>query len=288
MVKYTIEGNLNFNDMLNDMLNKEENEETNEEVCLITGEPLIKETAVTMICGHKFNHLPLFNDLKNNIKTRYGNSDNNKIRCPYCRRPQNTLIPYNPDIVGVEKIAGINTVEFKNVYVPPSIRYNYNLNSNDYKLNGYYMMGNYKFVTGDCFYKSIKNNHCGCILVTKIEDGKTYCYKHYESMIKRISLEKAKKIKLETQLKEKEEKALQKQKAKEDKEKAKEEKKKAKDAATTTMTTITTITIDSSNNETQGCLDVLKSGAKKGTTCGCKIFNENLCKRHYNLKNKTI
>ena len=82
---------------------------------------------------------------------------------------------------------------------------------------------------------------------------------------------------------------LQKQKAKEEKEKAKEEKKKAKNTTTTTATTtITTTTTDTSNNVQQGCLDVLKSGAKKGTTCGCKIFNENLCKRHYNLKNKTI
>ena len=36
------------------------------------------------------------------------------------------------------------------------------------------------------------------------------------------------------------------------------------------------------------CLEVLKTKAKKGTLCGCNIFLDNLCKRHYNLKSKII
>ena len=36
----------------------------------------------------------------------------------------------------------------------------------------------------------------------------------------------------------------------------------------------------------QLCTENLKSGPKKGTSCGTKIFQNNLCKRHYNLINK--
>jgi hypothetical protein len=36
-----------------------------------------------------------------------------------------------------------------------------------------------------------------------------------------------------------------------------------------------------SNVENQGgCFQILKKGYNKGKTCGCKIFVDNLCKRH--------
>jgi hypothetical protein len=53
-----------------------------------------------------------------------------------------------------------------------------------------------------------------------------------------------------------------KQKAKEELKKAKEELKKAKEE---------NIVL---------CNEILKSGAKKGSICGCKAFNEGKCKRH--------
>jgi hypothetical protein len=40
------------------------------------------------------------------------------------------------------------------------------------------------------------------------------------------------------------------------------------------------------NNDTQlnlgnnGCIKILKYGLKKGFPCGCKVFQENFCKRH--------
>jgi hypothetical protein len=34
------------------------------------------------------------------------------------------------------------------------------------------------------------------------------------------------------------------------------------------------------------CIETIKSGIKKGSQCSCKKFNDNLCKRHFNLKNK--
>ena len=36
------------------------------------------------------------------------------------------------------------------------------------------------------------------------------------------------------------------------------------------------------------CLEILKTGTQKGHSCGSNIFSENLCKRHYNLKNKLV
>ena len=40
------------------------------------------------------------------------------------------------------------------------------------------------------------------------------------------------------------------------------------------------------NKKLIGCKCILKSGKRKGETCNIKIFNDNLCKRHYNLKQK--
>ena len=34
------------------------------------------------------------------------------------------------------------------------------------------------------------------------------------------------------------------------------------------------------------CIEIIKSGTKKGSQCSCKKFNDNLCKRHIKLKNK--
>ena len=50
-------------------------------------------------------------------------------------------------------------------------------------------------------------------------------------------------------------------------------------------TIIGTINI-SENISTQLCSVILKTGQKKGKVCGCKITNDNLCARHYNLNNK--
>jgi hypothetical protein len=41
------------------------------------------------------------------------------------------------------------------------------------------------------------------------------------------------------------------------------------------------VVLGPSNIETQpGCVQILKTGPKKGTPCGCKIFSDNMCKRH--------
>ena len=44
--------------------------------------------------------------------------------------------------------------------------------------------------------------------------------------------------------------------------------------------------VKNDNTEKTGCSCVLKHGLRKGETCNAKIFNDNKCKRHYNLSNK--
>jgi hypothetical protein len=41
------------------------------------------------------------------------------------------------------------------------------------------------------------------------------------------------------------------------------------------------VVLGPSNIENQtGCIQILKTGSNKGTPCGCKIFSDNMCKRH--------
>ena len=74
MTKYKIEGNIDFYDELYKSLDIEENEQKTDEdnnLCLITNEPLTDKYH-EMACGHKFNYLPLFLDIKNHKRNIIG------------------------------------------------------------------------------------------------------------------------------------------------------------------------------------------------------------------------
>ena len=45
--------------------------------------------------------------------------------------------------------------------------------------------------------------------------------------------------------------------------------------------------IVSSINSLNQCSQILKTGQNAGKKCECKIFQDNLCKRHYGLSNKS-
>jgi hypothetical protein len=153
-------------------------------------------------------------------------------------------------------------------------------------------------------------------------DDKHYCWNHKKMILRDYKKKKADKIKQEKQnlkLKEKEElqkvKDEAKQKAKEvklkEKEEAKAELKKSVQLAKQNKKTKTkvsndnTIVIDLTNeNVVISCLndaanaveanavednvpvllcqEILKTGKNKGTPCGNKVFENNLCKRHIN------
>ena len=105
-MNYSIEGNIDFYaELLNSVCEStvdtksRSNDEYND-VCLITQQPL-EEHFVTLDCNHKFNYLPLFNEIKRQKSSTMVTNNLeitklkvNEIKCPYCRFIQPKLLPY--------------------------------------------------------------------------------------------------------------------------------------------------------------------------------------------------
>ena len=136
MTNYIIQGNINFfSELINDddieenYKNKNENENTNDivndnnnlklkERCLISNQPLDK-TEIKLECKHSFNYKNLYNEISMNQKkgycgTNFHNSyeidkvGHQQIKCPYCRRMFNHILPMALDIEGVQNKLYIN------------------------------------------------------------------------------------------------------------------------------------------------------------------------------------
>jgi hypothetical protein len=242
----------------------------------------------------------------------------NEIRCPYCRKRSTGLLPYYEEL-NLPKVTGVNHIDTnydvntdtipsssyykKCEYLTPNIHFNFNsqnvievynpnLNLEDCKYIKCSYMGT------QIHYDEVNDNY---------GDDKHYCWNHKKVIIKDYKIKKMEKIKEEKKnlkLKEKEDKQKAKdeakQKAKEEKEKAKEELKKSVQLAKQnkkTKTVINNLTNDITNDLTNNntividltnenvvinslCQEILKSGENKGTQCGNKAFENNLCKRH--------
>jgi len=132
-------------------------------------------------------------------------------------------------------------------------------------------------------------------------DSKHYCYTHNKIMIKHykyLEKEKEKLEKKQAKELEKQKKILEKKEAKElEKQKKILEKKEAKEfqkqkkiyleqikEASKILNNISiseNIVLGPSNIKIQyGCVQILKTGLNKGKPCGCKVFSNNVCKRH--------
>lgn len=298
MNKYIIEGGLDFYEELYKSLDIEETNEKTEEdnnLCLITNQPLI-ENFVELNCGHKFNYVPLFLDLKNHKQKFNGmegsssKSDINEIRCPYCRTKQNGVLPYYEEM-GLPKINGVNNII---PYIPKSL-HSYKpcqhiIPNPNYDPSGYDHVETNKYNIGNCKFHicTMNGTQIGSTSVNgeNYGDEKHYCWIHKKEMIKKYKQEiknKAKeeaskeKLKLKEEVKKAKEEA--KLKAKEDKKKVKKETKKSQE-------NIVLGSIDlSGNNIITGCIEILKSGQNKGKPCGCKIILDDLCNRHFKIKN---
>lgn len=100
-----IENNLTiFNDLL-----KENFDDKNENICLIDG-LVLKTNYITLDCNHKFNYLPLYNEIVyQKTKKILDNSRLrlNEIKCPYCRKITNKLLPFFK-YYEIEQIKGVN------------------------------------------------------------------------------------------------------------------------------------------------------------------------------------
>jgi hypothetical protein len=315
-MKYVFENNINFFDELYKSLDIEENLDNNDNICLITKENLC-DRFVKMDCGHKFNYLPLFNDISNhkkkfnNMESRSGTLHSNEIRCPYCRNKQTGVLPYYEDL-SLLKINGVN-------HYDPNIDYTPNYAKCEF-LTPKLVFDNDEVeesTNSDDNIKS-KSKFTKCYLYgSKIigenyGDNKKYCYYHKKIIIKskkkeildkkkednKIMKEEAKqKIKEEKQvLKEvkkvlKEEKQKEKQLIKEfnnvtKKIKEKKEHEEKQKETESENVVVGNIIIDLTGNNYEYCSQILKTGSNKGTQCSKKVFNGNLCKRHYQLLNE--
>ena len=310
MKKYKIEGNIDFFSELYKSLDEEENKfkiEEDDNKCLITNQILV-DKFVKLDCGHKFNYIPLFKDIKNH-KSKFnileGNTSilkQNEIRCPYCRKKQHSVLPYYEEM-GFDKINGVNYFDTNNIseaciFSQKGCDYCY-----DYDYN------NSQFVNTThqpkCFSKYVYN----------CKDGKQYCWSHLSITNKLLTKQhnqqikdEAKKVKDEAKKVKDEAKKVKDEakkvkyeakKVKDEAKKVKDEAKKFKDEAKKFKDEAKKATgeqkiIDLSDeenivvsillnlNQQQICNEILKSG----TQCCKNIYLDNLCKRHYNIKNK--
>jgi hypothetical protein len=289
MPKYVLEGGVDFfselyntldiHNINTDLIENLNSDTSNNNLCLISHQPLI-DKFVELECGHKFNYLPLYLDIKNHkykfnsMEGKHTHLKMNEIRCPYCRGKNKRLLPYYEEL-GLPKIHGVNCEISNSLSIHQKCSYlTLNLNYDPTNPTDEF---NPEFIK--CNYNSSHLN-CG--------DNKYYCWNHSKKMIKKYNKEIANKMKEDI----KNTKLLIKEKTKQQKINDKiNAKLNAKNAKLETNKPIfenknIVISSDISNNDYKYCVEILKFGSKKGNMCNCIIFAENKCKRHYNLENK--
>lgn len=301
MKKYKIEGDIDFYAELYKSLDEKpvtNNDLLEKSTCLISNLPLT-DRHVKLNCGHNFNYVPLYNDIVNHklkfnsLESTNGYLKKNQIRCPYCRKKQDGLLPYYEDIEGVKKIEYVNYVDetkkpdsFKDNYKDGKCLWmvdeNHNFNPNEPESES-----NSKFVS--CGGGEITTLYK--IIDVSDNEYKYYCYNHKSKQIKQNSIllkEKVKQEKLALKEKAKQEKLALKAKAKEA---LKNEKLLAKQKLQNNILTINNNNenenvivgvIDLTTENTNYCVEIIKSGPNKGKQCSLKATTNNLCNRHSN------
>jgi hypothetical protein len=252
--KYNIESNIDFYSELYKSLDNDDddNENIDNDVCLITNTKLT-EHYVTLDCGHKFNYVPLYHDVRNH-KSKFNGMEGNKnmtkineIRCPYCREKQNRILPYHHHF-GLEKIHGVN------VFNKPNMINVYNLKTCEYICanpkfdpNGNNPIETSKLAADNCKYILCKHigyksydytDYHNYAVEHNLDIEKCYCFMHMKQIIK--THQKNMKLKEKEEIKKNKEEAKQKikeekQKIKEEKQKIKEEKQKIKEELKKTL-----------------------------------------------------
>ena len=300
MTKYNIEGGIDFFTELYKSLDIDENEQKTDEdnnLCLITNHPLTTNF-FQMSCGHKFNYIPLYYDIKNHkqkfngFESSHCRLNQDEIRCPYCRNKQNGVLPYYEDL-GLEKLHGINYIDpnFKSIN-SSAIYYktcqfitsnpNFDPNGGDIVETHATNSGNCKFLTCSVLGSQINYYH-GMFDGTNYGDENYYCWSHKKQIIKKHKKDIIYQAKAEL----KEAKKKEKEEMKNEKKRLlKEEKEKLKKSKIVEQNIVLGVSIISVGNneepseEINGCTEILKSGPNKGNKCGSKIFCNNMCKRH--------
>jgi hypothetical protein len=316
MNKYKIEGEIDFfSELYKSLDNEGDTNIDDSNLCLITNQPLI-DKFVTLKCGHKFNYIPLYNDLVNHkkkfnmLEATSGKLGYNEIRCPYCRNKEDGVLPYYSDL-GLKNVPGVNVPAKIEEPIYHNKRCEYlipNLNF-DPSSNNIIEIGSAHDLYNCKFYKC--HHSYTSLIVPSYGDNKYYCWHHKKIVLKKYKQEAVEKLKQEKQqLKEQVKKAKEeaKQKEKEEKQKEKEEKQKSKEEQKKMAmqekkkngSKQNNINKNKDTDEEQNviiglidnsvllnhCNEILKTGPNKGGHCSICIYKDNLCKRHYNLKNK--
>jgi hypothetical protein len=316
MNKYNIEDNINFYDELYKTLDDNDEKQENN-ICMITGLPLI-DNFVTLECNHKFNYNALYKEIYNQkfkfktyVKEYLNKIDIEKLRksgkdyffkCPYCRNIQITLLPYY-DNINYPKVYGINSDNI--IDSKSDVTKKYSSYSNNYSYT--YTKWGYTFSKGECSNLDYNQKKCNsCYSAVLPETNNKYCSRHIRQALREYNILQKQKQKEELK-KQKEELKKQKEELKKQKEelkKQKEELKKQKEELKKQKVELkkqknindpinkilneNNIIVDQNNIivDQNKCNCTLKTGNKKGQICGAKVFENNLCKRHYNLQNK--
>ena len=111
--KYEIEDDLDFFAALKSMQQPDPNpEQSHENTCLITNDPL-NAFHVTLVCGHKFNYEPLYQEVlrqkgRLGMHNYYERIGMHQIKCPYCRTLTNNLLPYIGVHPTIKRLTGVN------------------------------------------------------------------------------------------------------------------------------------------------------------------------------------
>jgi len=131
---------IDFSKLVNQMINDNPDKDiSSDRECLISLLPL-NDTAIKLSCGHEFNYIPLFNEIKH--QKRSTSSYNtvklkpNQMQCPYCRHIQNTILPYKPYYINEKKISTIHGVNHpaKWAMLPDNCCYKFKSGKNKKKL----------------------------------------------------------------------------------------------------------------------------------------------------------
>lgn len=309
MAKYTIEGNVNFQEELYKLL--DEDSENEDELCQITGLPL-KKNNVILECKHHFNYDALYKEIykqkyvfKTYDESGLSKSDSQKMRnlkidyfikCPYCRNVQFTVLPFYEE-EGVKEIYGINSL---NKLMVPKISITGDITYPKLSYcdpNHTFTLFGTTFKYGQCCeIMNLSGDKCGHKYCAPIlNTDLTYCRYHYKGGLRSYKMAEKKKI-IDAKFaakKEKENKMNERKKQLEELNVERVSKGLAplKRLPSNIIKTITVNTLNVVEQQGQiiqqfipeevGCVAILKTGPNKGKKCGCKkVTTKGLCGRH--------
>lgn len=222
-------------------------------LCLITKD-ILHPNHITLSCGHKFNYLPLYKEVvnqKNKSNTNYEITklDNHQIKCPYCRRITNNLLPFIP-YTSVKLIKYVNCPEqlcMPAVKCSHTFRRRNKSDSNSDDNIDYNNDSGNEFITNTNTNtnSTTKEYRCDKNAIYYETEKVLFCQHHYKLYQKKASLAQLKKVKNET--------------------------------AKTNNDTL--------NPDIKRCNAILKSGKNSGKKCHNTILtcNSLYCKRHASI-----